>query len=185
MATAESVKNDIQRLIDDINLNTGEHHTSLESGVASLIRHYLEGGNGNSSPGGSSGGEPSRLYVGSVTPSEKVQEIPVTHNLGTTDILLVAVWAEDLGNAVLDSSNTVAKFWARTGVPTLRGGNGYAPGYTWNSTGGYAGPSSPISAAYETLTITDANNVTMPRATSGSNTWYLAGVTYTVVVVAA
>ena len=176
MATAESVKNDIRRLIDDINLTTGEQHTCLESGVNSLIRKCLDGTGTSAAPPG--------LYIGRITPEENLDAFPIRHNLGTTKILLAALWAENLGDAAPESNHTFAKFWAATDVPTLRGGNGFAPGYTWNSTGGYTGPASPISAAYETLTISDENTVLMPRATSGSTTWYLAGVTYTAVVVA-
>ena len=134
--------------------------------------------------GGGSGGA-SGIYMAKVTPAEDVGKLIINHNLGTTDILLAAAWAETLGDVTPVANATVAKFWAKTSMQTQRGGNGFGPGYTWNVTNSYAHPQAPNTASYETLTITDENNVSLNKAASGSTNMYLAGVTYHVVVIAA
>lgn len=180
MITAEDVKMKIRALIDRVNDVTGQNEPELRPAVENLIAKY----NAAVSGGGSGDGGNSKLYIGEITPGTNMENLTIHHGLNAKNILMAGAWARDLGAVTPTDSNTLAKFWSATRVPTLRGGNGFSPGYTWNSTGGYAGPSSPISAAYETLTILDNNTVQLPRATSGSLAWYLAGVTYTVVVVA-
>jgi hypothetical protein len=177
MATAESVKAKIQGLIDQSNEATGKTDPDLTSAVGSLISGYGQGG-------GPSGGA-SGIYMAKITPATNTNEMSINHNLGTTDILLVAVWAETLGDITPSVNITVAKFWAKTSIPTQRGGNGFSPGYGWNVANDYANPAAPNMAGYETLTITDKNNVSLNRVASGSAYMYLAGVTYNAVVIAA
>ncbi len=133
--------------------------------------------------GGSSGGV-SGIYIAQITPASDLATLTVTHNLATTDILLAAAWAETLGDIVPATTNTLAKYWLRTDIQTHRGGNGFGAGYAWNTTNSYAAPSAPNAHTYETLGIAE-NSVTFNRTTSGTTTYFLAGVTYTVVVVAA
>lgn len=134
--------------------------------------------------GGSSGGT-SGIYMAKVTPAEDVGKMSINHNLGTTDILLAAAWAETLGDITPSANVTVAKFWAKTSMPTRRGGNGFGPGYAWFVANAYADNNSPNMGSYETLTITDENNVSLNKVASGPTNLYLAGVTYHVVVIAA
>jgi hypothetical protein len=145
--------------------------------VTALIAGFGQGG-------GSSGGT-SGIYMAKITPeTDLTVNFPITHNLGTTDILLVAVWAETLGDMVLDRMVNLHKVWNKTDIVTQRGGNGFASGYLWSTTNSYAAAQSPNAASYETLTVVDENTIRLPRCSSGSNV-YLAGLTYTVIVIAA
>lgn len=178
MATADSVKAKMQGLIDSANAKTGGNDTTLTGAVNALIAGYGQGGGGSS--GGTSG-----IYMAKITPeTDLTDKFPITHNLGTTDILLVAVWAETLGDIVLDKSVNLHKVWNKTDITTRRGGNGFSIGYIWNTTASYADTQSPPTVSYEKLTVVDENTIRLPRCGSGSNV-YLAGLTYTVIVIAA
>lgn len=173
MATADSVKAKMQGLIDSANAKTGGNDTTLTAAVNALIAGFGSGG-------GTSG-----IYMAKITPEEDLaSNFPITHNLGTTDILLVAVWAETLGDIVLDKTVNLHKVWNKTDITTKRGGNGFSVGYQRSTTDSYAATSSPNTAAYETLTVVDENTIQLPRCASGANV-YLAGLTYTVIVIAA
>lgn len=130
-------------------------------------------------------GSASGIYMAKITPSEDLASMAIAHNLGTTDILLVACWAESLGDIVPATTASFAKFWAKTDIATQRAGNGFSPGYRWDTTNQYAIAVSPNTASYETLTIKDGNNISLPMCMSGTSNRYLAGVTYTVIVIAA
>lgn len=132
------------------------------------------------------GGGASGIYMAKITPAEYLGDLTITHNLGTTDILYVAAWAESFGD--YDTSQdlgTICKYWAKTDIPTRRGGNGFSASYSWNNTNQYADTSSPNMGAYEKLSIVDENTVKLARAASGAVTGYYAGVTFTVFVIAA
>lgn len=177
MATADSVKSKLQGLIDSANAKTGGNDTTLTGAVSTLIAGY---GSGGGSSGGARG-----IYMAKITPeTDLTANFLITHNLGTTDILLVAVWAETLGDMVLDKTVNLHKVWNKTDIVTRRGGNGFSVGYTWNTTNSYADTNSPNTANYETLNVVDENTIRLPRCASGNNV-YLAGLTYTVVVIAA
>lgn len=177
MATADGVKSKLQGLIDSANTKTGAKDITLTAAMNTLIAGY---GSGGGSSGGARG-----IYMAKITPETDLNgNFQITHNLGTTDILLVAVWAETLGGMVLDRAVNLHKVWNKTDIVTRRGGNGFSVGYKWNTTNSYAETSSPNMAHYETLTVVDENTIILPRCSSGSNV-YLAGLTYTVVVIAA
>ena len=177
MATAESVKAKIQILIDTANAATGNADTDLTTAVNSLAAGFGQGGSG--------GGSASGIYMAKVTPSEDLANMAIAHNLGTTDILLVACWAETLGDIVPATTGSLAKFWAKTDIATQRLGNGFSPGYAWNTKNQHASVSAPNTAYYEKLTVTDENNILLPMCSSGTANRYIAGVTYTVIVIAA
>ena len=175
--TPETVTAQMQADISAANAVTGRTDTTVHDAVTALIAGFGQGG-------GSSGGT-SGIYMAKITPEEDLTaNFPITHNLGTTDILLVAVWAETLGDIVLDKAVNLHKVWNKTDIITKRGGNGFSLGYMWNTTASYADTQSPLTAAYENLTVVDENTIKLPRCASGSNV-YLAGLTYTVVVIAA
>ena len=133
--------------------------------------------------GGISGGA-LNVYMAQVTPEEDVQSIVVTHNLGTTDILLAACWAETLGDVTPSVSNaTLGKMWSNTDIVNNRGGFGFCAQYYWNLTNAYAASGSPNASGYWDK-ITDENTFEFIRGQSGTAT-FLAGVTYTVIIVAA
>lgn len=129
--------------------------------------------------GGASG-----IYMAKITPASYLDKLTITHNLGTTNILYVAAWAETLGGIVPDGAATLAKFWARTDITTRRGGNGFSTGYGWSVANSYADGSHPNTEGYETLIVVDENTVQLPRVASGSSSGYYAGLTFTVFVIA-
>ena len=173
MALTEKLTN----IADAIRTKTGSADKLTLDGMAQAIAGI--------ETGGGSGGGTSGIYMAKVTPAEDISTMDINHNLGTTDILLAAAWAETLGDVTPSANVTVAKFWAKTSMKTQRGGNGFGTGYLWNMANAYANPNAPNTAAYESLTITDANNVRLNRVASGSANMYLAGVTYHVVVISA
>lgn len=177
MATADSVKAKMQGLIDSANAKTGGNDTALTGAVNTLIAGFGQGG-------GSSGGT-SGIYMAKVTPESDLDNLVIAHNLGTTDILSVAIWAETLGDYIPETAITLHKVWNKTDITTRRGGNGFSIGYSWNVSSAYADSASPNTANYETLTVIDENTIRMPRTVSGTSSMYKAGVTYTVIVVAA
>lgn len=177
MSTAETVKAQLNALLNQANNTTGKTDTNLTAAIASLVAGFGQGGSG--------GGSASGIYMAKVTPSEDLAGMAIAHNLGTTDILLVACWAETLGDIVPATAASLAKFWAKTDIVTQRGGGGFSPGYSWSTKNQYASPSPPNMANYENLTVTDENNILLPRCSSGTASSYLAGVTYTVIVIAA
>ena len=177
MATAESVKAQLNALLNQANDTTGKTDADLTSAIASLVAGFGQGGSG--------GGSASGIYMAKVTPSEDLDNMAIAHNLGTTDILLVSCWAETLGDIVPATTGSLAKFWAKTDIATQRGGGSFSTGYAWNTTNQYASVSAPNTAYYEKLTVTDENNIWLQKCSSGTASRYLAGVTYTIIVIAA
>ena len=166
----------INSLISAANATTGKADTDLTSAVGSLIAGFGQGGNS----GGASG-----IYMAKITPAEYLGSLTITHNLGTTDILYAAAWAESFGDNGSPAGGTICKMWAKTDITTRRGGNGFSVGYGWNETNQYADGNLPNATSYETLKVTDENTIGLPRVQSGSTNGYYAGVTYTVFVIAA
>lgn len=177
MSTAETVKAQLNALLNQANITTGKTDTNLTAAITSLAAGFGQGGSG--------GGSASGIYMAKVTPSEDLTNMAIAHNLGTTDILLVACWAETLGDIAPATTASLAKFWAKTDIATQRGGGGFSPGYRWDATNQYAAAAAPNMANYEMLTVTDENNISLPMCVSGTANRYLAGVTYTVIVIAA
>lgn len=171
MATADSVKAKMQGLIDSTNAKTGGSDTNLTAAVNTLIAGY-----------GASGGA-SGIYMAKVTPAEDTDALVITHNLGTSDILLACCWAETLGDTVPTFACALGKAWAKTDVGNSRGGVGYNAYAAWNITNSYANISQPSSAAYWDG-VEDENNFKFKQA-GGAVSKYITGVTYTVVIVAA
>lgn len=173
MALTEKLTN----IADAIRTKTGSADKLTLDGMATAIAGIQTGGG--------SGGGTSGIYMAKVTLAENAHSFEIVHNLGTTDILLAAVWAETKGDFVPDVSGTLAKWWAKTDINTRRGGNGFCPGYSWNLTNSYADSQAPNISSYESLTITE-NSVTFPKASSSSTGYvYYAGITYTVIIMAA
>ena len=172
MALIEKLTN----IADAIRGKTGKADKLTLEGMAAAIAGIETGGGS----GGASG-----IYMAKITPAEYIGGLTITHNLGTTDILYVAVWAETLGELLPDGTATLCKMWAKTDITTRRGGNGFSTGYAWSSANNYADPNAPNVAGYETLSVTDENTIVLPRAQSGATTGYYAGITYTVFVIAA
>ena len=62
-------------------------------------------------------GKSSGIYIGTVTPSEDATNITITHNLGSTDILFAAIWAETLGDVTPTFNGALGKYFAKTDIP--------------------------------------------------------------------
>lgn len=125
------------------------------------------------------------IYMAKITPTENLTGgFPITHNLGTTDILYVAVWAESLGEITPTINVNLCKMWAKTDIPTRRGGNGFSAGCGWDVSNSYAYVIAPNTADYETIDIIDDNRIVLPKVFSGVSNYYSEGVTYTVIVIA-
>lgn len=176
MATADSVKNKIQGLINTANATTGKADTDLTSAVGALIAGFGQGGGGG---GGTSG-----IYMAKVTMAENVGNINVVHNLGTKDILFALCFAEDLdGITPENSNNIVAKAWMNTNINVRYGLNG-----GFNSMNRYDTENSradggvqPNSGSYWDAVV-DENTFKFHRGISGYT--YIAGITYTIIIMA-
>ena len=180
MATADSVKNKIQGLINTANATTGKADTDLTSAVGALIAGFGQGGSGG---GGASG-----LYAAKITPAEDVSTITVEHNLGTTDLLLAAVWAETFGDFVPSSNQSVGNLWVKTDIPTRVTSSENRENYEayWSystSTGNINSAGMKNASGYiRNPTEKDTFNI---KAGSSSSARFYGGVTYTVIVIAA
>ena len=84
MATADSVKNKIQGLINTANATTGKADTDLTSAVGALIAGFGQGG----------GDGASGLYAAKITPANDTDTLEIEHNLND-DIALAVFWADD------------------------------------------------------------------------------------------
>ena len=84
MATADSVKNKIQGLINTANATTGKADTDLTSAVGALIAGFGQGG----------GGGASGFYAAKVTPAKDTNYLEIEHNLND-DIAFASYWVED------------------------------------------------------------------------------------------
>lgn len=174
MATAESVKAKLQGLISLANNTTGKTDTDLTAAVNALIAGFGQGG----SPGGTGG-----IYMAKVTPAETVGSLEVVHNLGTTDILFAACFVETLGDAVPTFACALGKWWAKTDIPNNRSAVGYNTLSSYNVANAYAICNAPTSSSYWDE-VENENSFVFKPAGSGSNK-YMAGVTYTVIIMAA
>jgi hypothetical protein len=175
MATADSVKAKMQGLIDSANAKTGGNDSTLTAVVNALIAGY---GSGGGSSGGTSG-----IYVAEITPSSAENTLNITHDLGTTDILIAAIWAEDaLGGITPDNNATLASVWTKTDIPNNRNAVGNSWVSSYNATNNYTVLQSPTSAAYWNK-VSDENTFTF-SARAASAAKFVIGVTYTVIVIA-
>lgn len=171
MSTPDTVKAQIQALIASANAATGNADADLTTAVESLVAGY---------------GAASGIYMAQITPAEDAADLYVEHNLGTTDILLAVCFAETLGDVSPTFNGTTAKFWAKTDIPRYRGSSTAVGSYDSHFYYRYANGNTlgtyPNSTVYE-CTVVDENTFYFARA--GSAAKYIAGVTYTVIIMAA
>lgn len=93
MATAESVKNKLQGLIDTANETTGGSDTDLTAAIATLIAGFGQGG-------GDSGGGGVQVYAGSVTATATTNNTRVDVDFGfAPDFILVFQNADITGSS--------------------------------------------------------------------------------------
>lgn len=129
--------------------------------------------------------EKSNIYMTQVTPEVDSDKLTIQHNLGTTDILMAAIFAETLGEIIPSFNGTLAKFWAKTDIPVRYSSSGNTQNYDLQ--GSYSTQNANITGGIPTSTsywdyVVDNNNFTFSR-TSAANK-FIAGVTYTVIIVA-
>ena len=179
MATAESVKSKIQGLIDTANAATGGVDADLTSAVNTLVAGFGSGGSG----GGENG-----IYMAQITPASDIGELSVIHNLGTTDILAAVCWAESFGDIAPTIDGAVANVYLKSSIPfrqssTVNHENmiAYARWSVSNANVNTIGQ--PTSTAYFSEP-SDANTFAFGAAGAAACK-YIAGVTYTVIIMAA
>lgn len=159
-------------IADAIRGKTGSTEKLTMAGMAAAIAGIQTGG-------GATG-----IYMAQVTPAENVARINVQHNLGTTDILLAACWAESLGAVTPEDYQGLAHIWAKTDVPNRRGGNGFQSQILYDLANNRAADTGiPSSSVYWDGAV-DENTFRFKPPGYLSST-YVAGLTYTIVIVAA
>ena len=171
----------LTNIADAIRGKTGGTDELTLDAMAEAIAGIETGGGG--SDGGASG-----IYMAKITPARDASELTVTHNLGTTDILLAVCFAETLGDVTPTFNGAVAKFWAKTDIPRRVTSSENAPGnydthFSYSTTAANVNGGLPNSEVYF-CTVKDENNFIFDSAGS-SAAKYITGVTYTVIIMAA
>ena len=130
----------------------------------------------------------SNLYIGYYTPSEDVSSIDVTHGLGTTDILLAAIFAESIGDVEVTSIIGGAQIMLKTDYPQRSSSANTIAQEKLVLNGAYYGDGgysrTQNASATTTPVVVDENTVQF-NPTGNTSYSYKTGVTYTVVIVAA
>ncbi len=165
-------------IADAIRTKTGSADKLTLDGMATAIAGI--------ETGGGSGGGASGIYMAKITPAEDMDRLDVTHNLGTTDILLAVCFAETLGDITPTKNATMARFYAKTDVPFRFGSTSSGDNYQvysnylvasgWVNGGG---------AASETYCCCAIDENCFRFIMSANNIQYTTGVTYTVIIVSA
>lgn len=137
--------------------------------------------------GGSSGGA-SGIYMAKITPASDMESLQVTHNLGTTDILMAVSWTEGLGDVTPSIDGSIANIYLKSSLPFRMSSSSTHENLLafarWSvSLESVNTVSQPNSEAYFSEVV-DENNFNFARAGS-SVAKYMAGVTYTVIIMAA
>ena len=158
-------------IADAIRGKTGSTEKLTLEGMATAIAGIQTGG-------------ASGIYMAQVTPAENVTNIKVQHNLGTTDILLAACWAESLGAVTPEDGQGLAHIWAKTDVPNQRGGNGFQSQILYDLANNRAQDTGIPSSSVYWDNVVDENTFRFNPPGFSSST-YVAGLTYTIVIVAA
>ena len=135
------------------------------------------------SSGGNVSGGASGIYMAKITPSSDMFSLTIQHNLGTTDILLAACFAETLGDVVPTFNGALGKWWAKTDIPNNRSAVGFNTLAAYNTANAYAILGAPSSSGYWD-NVKDENTFVFGQAGS-SAAKYITGVTYTVIIMAA
>ena len=134
------------------------------------------------------GGGASGIYMAKITPASDVSYLTVTHNLGTTDILMAVCWAESFGDFVPSFNGAVANIYLKSSVPFRTNSSSNHENLiahaTWStSSSNVSTLGQPTSTSYF-FEIKDENTVHFPPG-GASAAKHCAGVTYTVIIMAA
>lgn len=166
---------DWQDICDAVRSKTGGTEKMVSGAVADAIAGIVAGG-------------ASGIYMAKVTPASDTDALTVTHNLGTTDILLAVCFAETLGDITPTFNGAMAKLWAKSDIPRRVTSSSNAPGnydahFSYSTTAAHVNGGIPTSEAYF-CTVKDENNFIFD-STGSAAAKYIAGVTYTVIIMAA
>lgn len=127
----------------------------------------------------------SGIYMAKITPAEAVCPLDIVHNLDTKDILFALCFVADVGDAVLTDTTVVAKAWIDTNL-LCRYGMTTMPVFStvWKYNVANTRAENVITTNIGHWDyVTDENTFSFHRGTSGL--FYTAGVTYTVIIMAA
>lgn len=176
-----SVNEKMTAIADAIRGKTGgTDPLNLDQMAAAIAGIQVGGGD---APGGASG-----IYMAQVTPAIDTQELMVTHNLGTEDILMAACWIEDMGDYTPDFNGAALNVYLKSALPfrmssTKNRENAVIYG-TWNATAANISTvGQPTSDSY--VSRPDGENAFIFDSAGSSAAKYFAGVTYTAVIMAA
>lgn len=183
---------DWQNILDAVRGKTGGAEKMLSGVVAQAIASIEAGGGGGSSGGGESSGA-SGMYMAKITPAENVWDLTVTHNLGTTDILLAACFVEKLdGEAKSDmQAKAIAKLWAKTEIPVRMTSTTQSPNYeiaypfAYNNGDYKSGSGATPNSEEQKCKIIDTNTFVFARVGPNTGQYYHPGFTYTVIIMVA
>ena len=169
---------DWQNIVDAVRDKTGSMEKMVSGAVASEIARIQSG-----SSGGVSG-----IYMAQITPAEDTDEVTVAHNLGTTDILMACCWAETFGDVTPTFDGSVANVYLKSSMPFRMSSSSNHENMIafakWSmSNANVTTIGQPTSSTYFSKPI-DENTFRFDSAGSAAAK-YFAGVTYTVVIMAA
>ena len=156
---------------------TGAGSSTLSEAVDNALAGYGSGG----------GGSTSGIYMAKITPETDSNNLEIKHNLGTVDILIAVCFAETLGDIVPTFNCCLGKFFAKTDIPFKASGteNGTYNNYNLNSTyitkNACAQGAGTQTKSYWDYVV-DENTFIFNRPSTTSK--YIAGVTYTVIIIA-
>lgn len=156
---------------------TGAGSSTLSEAVDNALAGYGSGGEG-----GTSG-----IYMAKITPETDSNNLEIKHNLGTEDILIAVCFAETLGDIVPTFNGCLVKFFAKTDIPFKASGaengkyNNYNLNSTYSTTNEYAQGAGTQAKSYWDYVV-DKNTFIFNRSSMVSK--FIAGVTYTVIIIA-
>lgn len=168
---------DWQNILDAVRGKTG----STEKMVSGVVASEIAGIQSGSSSGSTSG-----IYMAKVTPAENVGALTITHNLGTSDILFALCFADDMCGVEPSSlSNVIAKAWMNTNLNVrygLKNPGGFSSLWFYDLSNTRVENAFPNNGNMWDKVLDD-NTFIFEKGKSGFS--YLAGVTYTVIIMAA
>lgn len=169
----------LTNIADAIRGKTGKTDKLTLEGMAAAIAG-IQTGEGS---GGASG-----IYMAKITPASDMIELQITHNLGTTDILAAFCWAESLNEVTPTFDGSIANIYLKSSVPfrqtaSVNHENMIAFARWQVSSTNVASVGQPNSEVYCSKVV-DENTFLFEKAGSSLAKW-MAGVTYTVIIMAA
>lgn len=171
----------------DMVIMPGSHYQAICDAVRAKTGDTakLKSGDLAAAIAGISGGGVSGIYITHVTPEVDSNTLTIHHNLGTTDILMAAIFAETLGEITPSFNGSLVKFWAKTDIPVRVSSSANTENYclasSYNQTNANATNAVPTNTSYWDY-VKDDNTFEFNRSASAYR--FIAGVTYTVIIIA-